>query len=776
MDGAGPVPDPRDHPTTPPPGWLSLGLLVVMALALSWSVQGAAWLEQMDYVVPVSLWAIGAGALLGWLRWSILATLPLAALLGTGVVIWTVGGEYHAGLDQAGRAFALRAEAVDWTATVLETGYPTQMSPYAIGLGTLAWATAFMAAYAVYRHHRALDAILLLGIALLVNMSATFTDLFGHLLLFVSAALLLWLRAALAEREGGWRRRRVNEEGEVPAAIMRSGILFAAGSIGLAWILTGVAIAAPLTGAWRSLDGVWTGVQDSFEGVFGSLENPQSRISGSSFGGSFRVFGEWSSNESEAVALFASRPLYLRTTTYDVYTGRGWSRSDGETREVAAGEPLFGVPTPERPTVAAAVRVEDIGIEMRQSIGRNLFTAGSPLTVYAPTVVYEPGGQPVLGGIESASPLGSGEAYELTVAISQATEVQLGSAGVDYPEAVRRLYLDDTGVTERVADLAREITANARNPYEQAKALARFLTGPEFTYATTGPVVPPNGDLVDTFLFAEDGRVGYCQYYASAMALMARSLGLPARVAVGFAPGEEIEPNVYLQREANSHAWAEIYFPGYGWEIFEATKSIDSQFTRPRGADSDNPGPVGPGIDPLLMIDDWRNLGENPLGALPSPNLVDGAIDPDTDEIPLPGRSDDDEARTGNALVVALILLAIFVAFWLRLRHVEGKWRLLPAGDRAWRRLTAAADRAGIGPRPSETIYEYAGWLEDQLPAHGEPIRVVADGRVWESYSGRRLALPAAARLEAAWARLRMPLLGLAVRRGVKRLLRRDPG
>jgi hypothetical protein len=324
-----------------------------------------------------------------------------------------------------------------------------------------------------------------------------------------------------------------------------------------------------------------------------------------------------------------------------------------------------------------------------------------------------------------------------------------------------------------VRQKAEEVTAGLATPYEKAKALARYLRGSEFTYATIGPEVPGNGDLVDTFLFAENGRVGYCQYYASAMAVMARALGIPARVAVGFAPGEEIEDDLYLAREANAHAWAEIYFPGYGWEIFEATKSIDA-VVRPRGQDGDTVGPADPGIDPLLIIDDWRNVGVNPMDALPSPDLIEGAIDPDAEE-PTPVVDEEAAAaRTGNALLIGVIVLAVMVAAWLRLRQLDARWRLLPAGDRAWRRLTAAADRAGVGPRPSETIYEYAGWLEEQLPAHVEPIKVVADGKVWQSYSGRKLSMPAATRLEAAWNALRMPLIGLAVRRGLRRLLRRD--
>ncbi|HEX7225224.1 MAG TPA: hypothetical protein VF367_06570, partial [Candidatus Limnocylindria bacterium] len=250
------MPDLRERLLYPRAGWLSLGLLAAMALALAWSVQGAAWLEQLDFLAPLAVWAVLAGALIGVLRWTIVVSLPLGALIGAALVLWTIGGEYFVALNQVGRLLALRGELIDWTVIVLETGYPPQMSPYALGIGALMWATAFTASYVVYRYHRVLDAILLLGAALIANMSATFTDLFGHLLLFVIAALLLWLRAALIVRQDGWQRRRVNENLEVPASILRSGIIFAGASVALAWILTSVAVAAPLTGAWRSLDGV----------------------------------------------------------------------------------------------------------------------------------------------------------------------------------------------------------------------------------------------------------------------------------------------------------------------------------------------------------------------------------------------------------------------------------------------------------------------------------------------------------------------------------------
>ena len=221
--------DLRDRLRYPRAGWISLVLLGVMALALAWSVQGAGWLDQMDFLVPVALYAVIAGSLLGMLRGSIVLTLPIGAIIGTAVVLWTVGGEYFTERDQVHRLLALRTEFVEWLSIVLGTGYPPQMSPYAIGLGALMFATVFAAAFAVYRHHRVLDAILLLGAALIVNMSAILTDLFWQLLLFVIAAMLLWLRAALVDRQDGWQRRRVNETLEVPTSIMRTGIISAAG-------------------------------------------------------------------------------------------------------------------------------------------------------------------------------------------------------------------------------------------------------------------------------------------------------------------------------------------------------------------------------------------------------------------------------------------------------------------------------------------------------------------------------------------------------------------
>jgi transglutaminase-like putative cysteine protease len=756
----------RERVFYPKAGWLSLGLLLVMVLALSWSVQGARWLDQLEFLPPVAMWAILAGALLGILPLGIVVALPAAAVIGAAIVVWTIGGEYHTALDQGGRLVALRDDVLGWTVTLLRTGYPIQLTPYALGLGALLWSTAFISAFAVYRHNRVIDAIMLTGAAMVVNLSATYEDLLAHLILFVIAALLLWLRAVLVDRQDGWQRRRVNENLEVPAAIMRTGIIFGGASVMLALVLTSVAVASPLTNAWRSFDGLWTSVRDSFEGAFGTLTNPNSRITGNSFGNGFTVQGEWVSADDEAITLAATRPLYLRTATYDEYTGRGFQRSESTRRLVTAGDPLFEELTSEWPELDAFT-LERIAIRMHQTIGRNIFTAGAPLEIYAPAYIHQPGGAAVLGGLEALSPIGEGQGYQLSVAISNASAAQLAAAGTEYPPEVVDLYLDTPGLTDRVAEAARQVTEGAANPYEQAALLARFLHSDDsFTYATQAPRPSPDQDLVDFFLFDPTGRTGYCQYYATAMVVMARSLGLPARVAVGFAPGDSQEDGTYLYRESDAHAWAEIYFPGYGWEIFEPTKGISPQFTRVRG-DPDAARP--PRLDDPLRDFEFEDIREGGPAALPSFAPAEGAVDPSNPNAPVDG-----SASGGNALVIGILVLGAATYIFIRFRTLQRRWRLLPAGDRAWQRLSLAANRAGIGPRPSETIYEYSGWLEDQLPRHVEPIRTVADAKVWQAYSGRRMSLSATERLERAWERLRLPMLWLGARRWLRNLMRRS--
>jgi len=754
----------------PREGWLSFFLLFVMLLSLGWAVQRAGWLDQSDYLVPVATWAAVMGALLGLTSLSVVATLPLSAIIGTWVVLWSVGGEYYPALSQAGRLLALRTDAIDFTRTVTSYGYPTELTPYAIGLGLVMWITAFIAAYTIYRHHRVLDAIVLVGAALIANMSATFIDLIGYLVLFVLAALLLWLRGALATREEGWRRRRVNENAEVPASIMRTGVAFIAGTIVISWVLTSVAVAHPLTDAWQNLDVVWTSVRDRLDGVFGGLTNKDARISGNSFGTRFTVTGSWFANDSPVLLVSEDHAYYLQTASYDIYTGHGWASSGGDNRAVGRNQLVFPGPSPEKPGTTDGFEAKTITVKLIEPIGRNLFTPGVPLRITTPAVVSEPAGQPFLGALSSQNAIARGEGYGIDAAIpAHVTDTQLRNAGQEYPPSVRALYMDDSKVTPEVRALAQQIVrdANATTPYDMVMALAHFLkSSRELSYSTNVGAPPTDRDLVDFFLFdAQNGRRGYCQYYASAMAMMARSLKLPARVAVGFSPGALVAPSEYEYRESNAHVWAQVFFPGYGWQNFEATRGIDPQFIRDSGTSQTLPPPVNGADDATQRLLE----GQDPSNVFTQPSIrpISGGT--------VPGGSDQPaasgDARPGNLLVIFAILLVVAGAIVWRLRRAGRRLRFLAPGERQWALLLQAADRAGVSQRASETDYEYAGWLEEQIPARRPEITTIADAKVWGSYSGRGMTGDTVERMQAAWRRLRLPLIWLAVRRRVRSLI-----
>jgi len=747
------VPDWLQRYARPREGWTSYFLLLFMLLLLGWSVQHAAWLEHADFLVAVAVYASLLGTLLGLSGLSVLATVPISALVGSAIVLATVGGEYFPTLSDVNRLLALRADAIDWARVVAHLGYPSELSPYAIGMAVLLWVTAFIAAYTLYRHHRVLDAILLVGAALIANMSATFIDLFPYLVAFAVAALLLWLRASLLTREEGWQRRRVNENVEVPASIMRTGVVFIAVSIIMAWVLASVAVAAPLTDAWRNLDGVWTGVRDQVDGLFGGLTSGDSRFEGTTFGSKFTVNGNWKGDQTPVMTVAADHAYYMQTVTYDHYTGHGWSSSAGTTRDVPANQTLFPNGTPELPTTKDGFSSVEVTVQLQKPEGRNLFTPGFPLTITAPSTVSQPAGLPFAGALTSQNGIENGQGYSVTGLISNVTETQLRQAGVDYPDAVKQLYLGTDGITPRTAALAWQIVtqAQAKTPYDMAKTLATWLlTQPGFTYSTDVGRPPGNQDLVDFFLF--DSRAGYCQYYASAMVMMARSLGIPARLAAGFAPGTPAGKNVYEYRESNAHTWAELYFPGYGWQIFEATKSIDPKFSRPVGAArAASPGPGG-AVPSLGPGGPAAKFGLESVQPISGATVVGG---PDA-----AARAGD--ARGGN-LIMIFAALCIGAAF-LGWRLGRSGRRLTP-GDRQWAQLLLAADRAGVRQRPSETDYEYAVWLEEQIPARRPEIRTIADAKVFGSYSGRGITSDAIEAMHNAWRRLRLPLVWLAIRR-----------
>ena len=140
------------------------------------------------------------------------------------------------------------------------------------------------------------------------------------------------------------------------------------------------------------------------------------------------------------------------------------------------------------------------------------------------------------------------------------------------PSEVLNRYADEPDTTPRVRALAEQITEGADTTYDKIRAIEAWLAR-NTEYSLDAPLSPKGVDVVDFFLF--ESRLGWCEQVSSSLAVLARSAGIPARLATGFVPGEKDGlSGRFVVRERDAHAWTEIYFPGVGWQGFDPTAHV----------------------------------------------------------------------------------------------------------------------------------------------------------------------------------------------------------
>jgi len=172
------------------------------------------------------------------------------------------------------------------------------------------------------------------------------------------------------------------------------------------------------------------------------------------------------------------------------------------------------------------------------------------------------------GAVFDADPRHPITRYEATSNLPEPAPSALRAAGANYPLDVSLIYNQVPPLDARIPRLAAEITANAGNNYDRALAIQNYLRT-HFTYSLQLSRRAPRDPLAE-FLF--ERRQGHCEYFASAMAVMLRTLGIPSRVVNGFRTGEFNDlTSQYVIRASNAHSWIEAYFPGYGWVSFDPT-------------------------------------------------------------------------------------------------------------------------------------------------------------------------------------------------------------
>lgn len=266
-------------------------------------------------------------------------------------------------------------------------------------------------------------------------------------------------------------------------------------------------------------------------------------------------------------------------------------------------------------------------------------------------------------------------------------------------------YLDTTGITPEVADLARRITTDERTDFDKAVALNRLFTDPANGFSYELETAPPtSADGVADFLFR--GKRGYCEQFASAMAVLLRAVGIPSRVAVGFTAGTEQGTTRTITTD-DAHAWVEAYLPGVGWTTFDPTPLDDGRTALPSYLEQE----LNPSVQPPPAPGETTVPGEQPPGqAQENPRDESGA--------PPTGPGSSGGSGWGPllaALVVVLATLGAPVGFreYRRRRRVResaqgsvsAAWREVL--DQSWDRGTASSAAETARAVASRLIHEH---------------------------------------------------------------------
>ena len=528
---------------------------------------------------------------------------------------------------------------------------------------------------------------------------------------------------------------------------------------------------------------------------------PRTAFSFSSTGwqplGQERMGGPVSPSDDPVMQVETAGRTLLRATVKNEYTGLAWADTTSgrrylfvSPRYAALRRDLFDQTRPPRAVRALLPENELITVDMRSDAASTLFLTqrfqsprGDALVAY-----YSPSSE-----VFGTRSLAAGDRYtfsgrRLTAGSDGVREAVLTAydAQDEAYARVKDIYLQlPNAVDPRVHALAQQLTEAEANDFDRANALCTYLQR-AFSYTLAQNEPPVTQDFVSWFLFEE--QQGYCTAFASALAVMARAVGLPARYVEGYAAIPDSD-GIARVTQQNAHAWTEIYFPGFGWLTFDPTPGQGNAPAQGSGSAPDSPPDDDPDDEPQESA---ATPSPTPTPAptptpSPTPEHNDPAVTPTPPVTPPPTPApsepprDPDSRRTPPLLLPLLIVLLLAALIAARLYLCSpgrAARRYRNPGDSLliWYRATEEALLCmGIAVQPGEAPASFLLRAQEQI---GGKTGLLALGKALclARYSGRRLKSAQAACGETAYravlARLtprqRLRLYARRLRRGMK--------
>ncbi len=697
----------------PREGWGTFSLWLLTVLSLPATAIAARWVPRDEGLLMVALVGVLLGRWLatrpewGWGVWlpvggavGVLAALALAAHT---VLFWPGGAAASYGFVQRWLA---------WVEAAATGGRSQDPDVFLFYAGLLCWLTTLLSAWALYRRRAPFLALIL---PLAVSAVSVFFSTKGIPWLVSGLALgvLLLAVADLRHAELAWEARGIDYAVDLLSTALGLGLLVTV-------LVAATSYAGPLVTVenisdWfrRTFQEPTEEVEDTAERLFGGVRAPEGgipRIEGASSAlPQDRLLGGTPNLLGQAIMIVRTDepppppdellrgprmpelyeqqpPHYWQGLAFDLYTGAGWSAS------IQSREAVSGVLPVSSPYMYRDVTQQ---VQLIAPHGETLYSMSRPYSISQPVEALWRIPPATEGrsasGAASTSTLEADLAglaseivsYTVVSRLPDPWASDLREAPTLYPEAIISAYLQlPDGIPQRVLTLAEEVTRDGASVYEKARLLESYLR--QYPYSLEVERPPEGQDVADFFLF--EAREGYCDYYATAFVVMARAVGIPARLVTGYVGGQyDYNLNAYVIRQYNGHSWPEVYFPGWGWIGFEPTGSqpVPRFPEEPASlASVAIPRPIGPPARVVRVR--WR------LGAL----------------------------AASGAVILALLVRALI----RRHRRRAAQPVTLSA---VWGWVGQAGARMGYPPRAGFTPQEYAAGLAQIIRAWAEGVRLL---------------------------------------------------
>ena len=667
--------------------WLTFVAAIVAFLSIAVSIQSAHWVRDMPALVPTAMGGLLIGMLGARMRTKAVFIHPFGLLLGCALVLLVVQ-TYADGPTVADRLADFRFRMREWFDIVRAGDISNDNLPFVTLVHSITFLCAYLASWSIYRWRNPWVAIVPGGMVLLANISFLKGQPSGAFIVFMFGAIVLVARLYLQRSQIRWARQGVDYPDWISLSAFQLTLFATVALIIGAWMLPLGNEAGPFAAVVNTMIKPAKSHTDTLVRLFHNIDSQKGgQLHG--FGDVLAIQGHVQLGTKPILEINSPNPGLVRAQSYDEYTGNGWKTANRIETKVDAKDLSAAQDSQFQKRNASVLRVKVLDSES------TILTPGTAVASNLPTTIETPRGVPSdIEVMRSRKSLGQNDAYNSVGSESSATADDLRAAGGAYPQWVTGRYLQlPKSLPQRVRDEAKRVVAEqkAATPYDEAKAVESYLRTLPFDLNVES--APAGQDTVDFFLFRL--KRGYFDYQASAMAVMLRSLGIPARVTVGYVlDPANAKDTVYTVQKKDAYAWVEVFFPNYGWVNFNPTQDREAGGAGGIGA-------VGNG-----GLDTFQNPNLNDLFPNPDDGVLNGA------SAPRAALRENPTVHSDPPWVLIFSLLGALAVVALGGLGGRFAWNRGVAGMEPRAALWAKAQRLAtwgrIGPKNAETPREWS--------------------------------------------------------------------